>query len=92
MFSVIIIQGIKMFFYIYFRVHIRRTDKIKETSYVNITRYMEAVDEWYNLHDKCSVKAPRNIFLASDDPDVVRYIRERYYLYVCIINKKIALH
>ena len=62
------------------RVHIRRTDKIKEANYVNISYYMEAVDEWYKLHENCSAKVQRTIYLATDEPEVVRNIRERYYL------------
>ena len=63
----------------YLRVHIRRTDKINEAKYINISDYMEVVDKWYHMHEKCSVKLPRNVFLASDDPDVVQNIRKRYY-------------
>ena len=70
-----------LYIFISLRIHIRRTDKIKEANYVNISHYMKVVDEWYNLHEKCYVNVPRNVYVASDDPDVVRNIRERYYIY-----------
>ena len=80
-------------FFISLRIHIRRTDKINVWDYVNISYYMEAVDEWYDLHEKCSEKVPRKIFLASDDPDVVRNIKERYdfnSLYYFLKKKEIC--
>ena len=61
----------------FFRVHIRRTDKIIEASYRPLTEYMEHVNRWYERLDlRTGQTHIRKVYLATDDPDVVQEMRE----------------
>ena len=58
---------------IYFRLHVRRGDKITEASFVNISQYMLHVENWYRNYqlnlDKQGVtnrNFTRRVFLATD--------------------------
>ncbi|XP_078492080.1 alpha-(1,6)-fucosyltransferase-like, partial [Ciona intestinalis] len=63
-------------------VHIRRTDKIIETAYVDLSRYMEHVKNWF---DRYAEKNPnksfiKRIYLATDEVKVTLEANERTWM------------
>ncbi|XP_060562738.1 alpha-(1,6)-fucosyltransferase-like [Ruditapes philippinarum] len=73
-------------------VHIRRTDKINEANYVNISKYMDVVEQWYTMYEKSHTGVERKVFLATDEPDVVRCVKASYpnYQFINDFNATIA--
>lgn len=56
----------------YYRVHVRRTDKvIKEALVHSVDDYMRHVDEWFDIYEKQHSGVQRKVYLASDDPGVL---------------------
>uniref|UniRef100_H2XQC4 GT23 domain-containing protein n=1 Tax=Ciona intestinalis TaxID=7719 RepID=H2XQC4_CIOIN len=61
-------------------VHIRRTDKISEAAYVDLSRYMVHAKNWF---DRYAEKNPnksfkKRIYLATDEVNVTLEANERY--------------
>ena len=56
-----------------YRLQIRRTDKLSEAFYYNLTEYMKAAEKWFEVYEKKSGKPreKRRIFIATDEPKVV---------------------
>ena len=74
--------------HLFFRVHVRRTDKINlEASFHSVSEYMVHVAAWYDKYDlenhgdKKTVK--RRVYLASDDPSVIEEFNMRYETTIC---------
>lgn len=59
-------------------VHIRRTDKIVEADFRSILRYMEKVEEFYDILELTQKIDKRRIYLATDEPAVIEKIFRRY--------------
>jgi glycoprotein 6-alpha-L-fucosyltransferase len=56
----------------FLRVHVRRTDKIgSEASFHELDEYMKHVDDYFNLTNLTQTINARNVFLASDDINVL---------------------
>ncbi|RCN52095.1 hypothetical protein ANCCAN_01883 [Ancylostoma caninum] len=62
-------------------VHVRRTDKIdwKEAKYHPVSEYMRWCEIYFQIQER-RLKHPlrRKVYVASDDPSVIREIREKY--------------
>ncbi|XP_060562375.1 alpha-(1,6)-fucosyltransferase-like [Ruditapes philippinarum] len=75
-------------------LQVRRTDKLSEAYYYNLTDYMDIAEKWYNDYEKTSgyTKVKRRIFLATDVPDVVLEAKKSYpaYKFINDINATIA--
>ncbi len=71
-------------------VHIRRTDKLtdKEAQSHSIHEYMEHVEDWFKLYSKINPNSghTKRVYLATDDPTVVKEAREAYKDYTFINN------
>ncbi len=62
-----------------FRVHIRRTDKIKEAKFYPIEQYMEHVEEWYQQQQKQGLEVTqKRVYLATDEADVLEEATKKY--------------
>ncbi|XP_060577595.1 alpha-(1,6)-fucosyltransferase-like [Ruditapes philippinarum] len=61
-------------------LQIRRTDKLSEANYYNLTEYMKAADNWFdNYENKTGTTGKkRTIFIATDDPGVVKEARQKF--------------
>ncbi|XP_045211518.1 alpha-(1,6)-fucosyltransferase-like [Mercenaria mercenaria] len=75
-------------------LHVRRTDKISEALYHNLTEYMKFAEKWYIAYEKRAGKTGirRKIYLATDDPSVVTEARRDFpdYIFINDINSTIA--
>ncbi|XP_060578059.1 alpha-(1,6)-fucosyltransferase-like [Ruditapes philippinarum] len=69
-------------------LHIRRTDKLKEAYYYNVTEYMKAADNWFNIYEQSTGRAvkTRKIFLVTDEPSVVSEANQLFSNYTVINN------
>ena len=47
------------------RIHVRRTDKIKEAQYFELESYMTHAEQWYDCPS--SKNMTKKVYLASDD-------------------------
>jgi glycoprotein 6-alpha-L-fucosyltransferase len=70
-------------------VHIRRTDKIKEAAYQPVEAYMEEVDDYF---DQLELTGPivRRIFLSTEEPDIIKEVREKYPHYQVLADESAA--
>jgi len=59
---------------VFFRLHVRRTDKSIEDSvqYQHLENYMIHAMKWYqcNFEEK-GIKVEKKIYLATDEPDII---------------------
>lgn len=68
-------------------LQIRRSDKLKkEAAYIDLSVYMEEVDEFYKELELRQAVAQRRIFLATDDPKVILEIKKKYPEYKLLYN------
>nr|XP_027206791.1 alpha-(1,6)-fucosyltransferase-like isoform X2 [Penaeus vannamei]XP_027206792.1 alpha-(1,6)-fucosyltransferase-like isoform X2 [Penaeus vannamei] len=68
-------------------LQIRRSDKlIREAVYIDLSVYMQEVDEFYKQLELRQPVAQRRIFLATDDPEVISEIKKRYPEYKVLYN------
>ena len=60
-----------------YRVHIRRTDKIRrEAEAQPVERYMKHVINWYKEKlKKSSYNGKKNVYVATDDVEVVKQLK-----------------
>lgn len=65
-------------------VHVRRTDKYKEAKLRPLSEYMTEVQRYY----KQRKVETRRIFLASDEPGVIRKAKRDYPQYEFVVNEK----
>ena len=67
-----------MLYYFYFRVHVRRTDKVgTEAAFHSIDEYMSHVDDYYQALELTQPNIMRRVYLASDDPSVISDARKK---------------
>ena len=56
----------------------RRTDKLfEEASPHSIDEYMVHVEEWYQLYAKDNKVDKKRVFIATDDPSVIKEARQK---------------
>lgn len=68
-------------------VHVRRTDKlIREAGFHSLEEYMNPVNEYYDKLELTEKVEKRRVFLASDEPDVLREASEKYPHYEIIAD------
>ena len=59
-------------------VQVRRTDKINtEAAYHGIDEYMLHVEEWYQKHGMTHHIERKRVFIATDDPTVIKEARTK---------------
>ena len=68
----------------FFRLHIRRGDKIKENSFVDISQYMFQVEKWYRGHqlnlNKKGIMIEnfiKRVFVATDDKSILTKLKNK---------------
>ncbi|KAK7505522.1 hypothetical protein BaRGS_00003267 [Batillaria attramentaria] len=72
-------------------VHIRRTDKIAvEAAFHSLEEYMVQVDAYYNQREHHEDIDKRRVYLATDDPSVLKEAREKYPGYMFISDNGIS--
>ncbi len=60
-------------------IHVRRTDKKSEAKYQDTDKYMDLVQEYFDIQDKTEgYKVDRKLFVATDDPTVIKEIQMKY--------------
>ena len=77
----------------FYRVHIRRTDKIgSEAAFHDLAEYMQHVDEFFRLQEMRTGKSnlARTVYLASDEPKVFAEAKNKYPAYRFIYDEKNA--
>ena len=56
----------------FFRVHVRRTDKIgTEAAFHRLDEYMVQVEEYYKMLSQRKKVTEKRVFLATDDPTLL---------------------
>ena len=55
----------------FFRVHIRRDDKIKEAAYKPLEDYMARVDHYYDVLERKQKVDKRRVYLATDNRSLI---------------------
>lgn len=61
-----------------FRVHVRRTDKLfGEAAFHNLEEYMHHVEDYYQQLEYHTGPLTRRVYLATDDPNVLKEAREK---------------
>jgi glycoprotein 6-alpha-L-fucosyltransferase len=77
-------------------IHIRRTDKLnREAKYYSVEEYFKWANLWYEIEERKRPLAPklkRRVFVASDDPDVIKEVREKYPYYEVYANSENAIN
>ncbi|XP_045177027.2 alpha-(1,6)-fucosyltransferase-like isoform X2 [Mercenaria mercenaria] len=71
-------------------IHVRRTDKKLEADYHRLEEYMKHVDKWFNIHVKNDTKS-RYIYLATDNPDVLKEAQNKYPNYTFIHDAEASI-
>lgn len=73
-------------------VHIRRTDKVttREGGFHTVEEYMREVDEYYNRLELREIVEKRRVYLATDDPGVIREAREKFPEHEFLVNEDAA--
>ncbi|XP_042873707.1 alpha-(1,6)-fucosyltransferase-like [Penaeus japonicus] len=69
-------------------IQVRRTDKMTNgLTFIPVKNFMDAVAEYYDdLEMRQEVKT-RRVFVATDDPSVIKEAKERYPAYQFVYNK-----
>ncbi|ROT71727.1 hypothetical protein C7M84_009938 [Penaeus vannamei] len=68
-------------------LQIRRSDKlIHEAVYIDLSVYMEEVEGFYKQLELRQPVAQRRVFLATDDPNVIPEIKQKYPEYKVVYN------
>ena len=67
----------------------RRTDKIdKESAFHGIDEYLVHVEDWYQLYAKGNKVDKKRVFIATDDPSVIKEARQKLvYIKVLYLTK-----
>jgi glycoprotein 6-alpha-L-fucosyltransferase len=73
-------------------VHVRRTDKlIREASYHSLEEYMRPVEKYYDKLELTEKVEKRRIFLATDEPEVIKEASRKYPHYEIIADYEATL-
>lgn len=72
-------------------VHVRRTDKVGlEAAFHSVDEYMGHVNDWFNVYAKRHPDVKRRVYLASDDPAVLKEAQENYKSYTFISDNEVS--
>lgn len=71
-------------------IHVRRTDKITESSYIPLKSYMNLVNEYYDQLDIKTPNISRIVYIASDEPNVFKEARIFFPNFKYITNDNAA--
>jgi glycoprotein 6-alpha-L-fucosyltransferase len=71
-------------------IHVRRAEKNREAAYVQIEKYMEFVNEYYEQLEVSKKPYKREILLLTDEPKVIREARQKYPNYTFLANESFA--
>ena len=68
-----------------FRIHVRRTDKLIEEAQPHpLHDYMKHVESWFKVNiasGNLDLYDERRVFVATDDPEVLKVLRKWYSIY-----------
>ena len=76
-------------------VHIRRTDKLRnDAKEIDLDKYMNEVKEYFDIYEmKHNVKLKeKSVFVAADEPKIVKELQYKYPEYVFIDNMNSTLN
>uniref|UniRef100_H2YXJ4 GT23 domain-containing protein n=1 Tax=Ciona savignyi TaxID=51511 RepID=H2YXJ4_CIOSA len=61
-------------------IHVRRTDKLGEAAYMDLERYMDHVESWYDryLLQHPGKQVIKRVYLATDDAELVKSANTKY--------------
>ena len=60
------------------RIHIRRTDKIREAQYQPVEKYMQHVIKWYdNYNNKTNFNGSKKVYVATDQFRVLSELKSK---------------
>ncbi len=72
-------------------IHVRRTDKWYENDYVDTDMYLDVVQERFDIQDaKVGTGETKTLFVASDEPDVIKEIQRKRPNYKILSNASYA--
>ncbi|XP_025104219.1 alpha-(1,6)-fucosyltransferase-like isoform X1 [Pomacea canaliculata] len=73
-------------------VHVRRTDKLfGEAAFHSLEEYMHHVEDYYQQLEHHTGPLTRRVYLATDDPNVLKEARENYRNYIFVYDDWISL-
>ncbi|KAL1455011.1 hypothetical protein WDU94_009137 [Cyamophila willieti] len=73
-------------------IHIRRTDKVgTEAAFHHVDEYMAGVEEYYKQLALTQTVNEKRVYVATDDPQVLTEIQEKYPQYKVLGDPSIAL-
>lgn len=62
----------------FFRIHIRRTDKVgTEAAFHSLDEYMVEVEEYYKSLQMTQTVTQKRVYIATDDPKVFEEAKSR---------------
>lgn len=67
-------------------MHIRRTDKKREASYHDVGEYMQHAEDFFSRLELTRAAVQRRVFVATDEPSVIKEIKKKFPSYVVISN------
>jgi glycoprotein 6-alpha-L-fucosyltransferase len=70
-------------------IHLRRGDKIAEVPYQPLKAYMHYANEYFDVLELTQTVNQRRIYMATDDPEVVREAKEKYPEYIILSDQDI---
>lgn len=71
-------------------MHIRRTDKKREASYHDVAEYMQHAEDFYSRLELTGAAVRRRVFVATDEPNVIKEIKTKFPSYIVISNEHSA--
>ncbi|KAK3604699.1 hypothetical protein CHS0354_008259 [Potamilus streckersoni] len=72
-------------------IHVRRTDKVNhEAGKHEVEEYMVHIDEWYGQLKERQPVLKKRVFLASDDPNVLQEVQQKYPGYDFISDQEVS--
>ncbi|KAL3211692.1 hypothetical protein MRX96_008396 [Rhipicephalus microplus] len=72
-------------------LHIRRTDKKKEAAFHDVVEYMQHAEEFYSSLALSGQPVQKRVFIATDEPEVITEIIQKFPEYKVISNRLSAL-
>jgi glycoprotein 6-alpha-L-fucosyltransferase len=70
-------------------IHLRRGNKITEVPYQPIEAYMHYANEYFDVLELTQKVDQRRVYIATDDPEVLKETKEKYPEYVILSNQDI---
>lgn len=73
--------------FFFFRVHIRRTDKVgTEAAFHKLDEYMVHVEEYYKNKELIEKLDKKRVYLATDEPKLFSEAKHKYVTYIVNYN------